>query len=205
MLAAAPQYVILIPNTHIVANDLDEAKCMAVEKVLEYITAVHKAAIERYESMVSLFGDLNKILREKTARNRACEPIELLGLSGRALKNLQDSGVRLIGELVTKTKAEIKATPGIGNDSLNNILTCLHKANLALKDEDSSSITTHDLTAADAAEKAAEKASQEANQATAPDDGAEELPDAIPTENTDVDHGNTDDTGDTPTQTADGE
>ena len=167
--AAVPQYVILIPNTRIVADDLDEAKCIAVEKVMEYISAVHKAANERYESMVDLFGDLNKVLREKTARSRACEPIELLGLTGRSLKKLQDGGVRLIGELVTKTKADVKKMPGIGNDSLNDILTCLHKANLALADETSSGITTHDLNAADAARQAAEKAAEQTDKA---DEGA---------------------------------
>ena len=171
--AAVPQYVILIPNALIVADDLDEAKCIAVEKVLEYVSAVHKAANERFESMVNLFGDLNKVLREKTARSRACEHIKQLGLNGLALRYLQDGGVQLIGELVEKTKDEVKSIPGIGNKNLNDILTCLHRANLALKDETSSSITTHDLNAADAAKKSAEMAKKEAEEGPA-DAGTED-------------------------------
>ena len=157
----SPQYVVLMPNTIVEADDLDAAKCAAILKVLEYIETEHNAAMDRCDHMLRTFGDLGAKLSEKTAAYRGSDPIETLGLSDRAAKYLRQAGIKIIGELVTRTVKEIKDLEGIGNDSLSNILTCLHRANMRLAGETNESITARDIAMAKAAKDAA-KAEREA-------------------------------------------
>lgn len=199
-----PQYSILMTNTPINAASLDDAKIQAVSAVLNYIGNEYTAATQRYESMLGIFGDLDQILAEKTARRRAADPIETLGLSNRALLNLQRADIMLIGELVALDVKSVKNLPGIGDDALNNILIRLHKAKMRLAGETTESIAMHELQMVQNAEKVLnERAQQEAAAMGIPTAPDTETPVDNNGENTPDDGPNTPDNSETGDQNTD--
>lgn len=107
----------------------------ALEKAAEILKnsfgAIHASLTEGTEEK----AEVTELSREELLN----QPIEALGLPKRTLNCLQDAGIKTIGDLVSKTEAEVLDIKNLGEKSLQEIKERLEEMGLSFATEEDKS------------------------------------------------------------------